>query len=142
VTNSLLAGVTAPIFNAGRLRSQVEIQDALREQALLAYQQAVLVALQDVENALISLSRNRDRSEALANAVNAARSAAELARLRYSTGLIDFQSVLDTERNVLLLEESLARNRADGVLALISLYKALGGGWSATEPPAATKDIP
>lgn len=142
VTNSLLAGVTAPIFDAGRLRSQVEIQDAVREQALLAYRQAVLVALQDVENALVSLSRNRDRSEALGNAVSAARGAAELARLRYSTGLIDFQSVLDTERNVLLLEESLARNRADGVLALISLYKALGGGWSATEPPAATKDIP
>ncbi len=142
VTNSLLAGVTAPIFDAGRLRSQVEIQDAVREQALLAYQQAVLVALQEVENALVDVSRNRDRNEALASAVGAARSAAELARLRYSTGLIDFQSVLDTERNVLLLEETLARNRADGVLALVSLYKALGGGWSATEPPAATKDIP
>lgn len=142
VTNSLFAGITAPVFNAGRLRSQVEIQDAVREQALFAYQQAVLAALQDVENALVDLSRNRDRNEALANAVGAARSAAELARLRYSTGLIDFQSVLDSERNVLLLEESLARNRADGVLALISLYKALGGGWSTAGSPAATKDTP
>lgn len=142
VTNSLLAGITAPVFNAGRLRSQVEIQDAVREQALAAYRQAVLVALQEVENALVDLSRNRDRNEALTSAVAAARSAAELARLRYGTGLIDFQPVLDSERNVLLLEESLARSRADGVLALVSLYKALGGGWSATEPPAATKDIP
>jgi len=142
VTNSLLAGVTAPVFNAGRLRSQVEAQDAVREQALAAYRQAVLTALQDVENALVDLSRNRDRSEALANAVGAARSAAELARLRYGTGLLDFQPVLDSERNVLLLEESLARSRADGVLALVSLYKALGGGWSATLPPAATKELP
>ncbi|MCG3201934.1 MAG: Solvent efflux pump outer membrane protein SrpC [Gammaproteobacteria bacterium] len=142
VTSSVFAGITAPIFDADRLRSQVEIQDAVREQAYFAYQRAVLVALQDVENALVDLSRNRDRNAALANAVDAARSAAELARLRYGTGLIDFQSVLDSERNVLLLEESLARNRADGVLALISLYKALGGGWSTAESPAAAKDTP
>ncbi len=141
-TSSLLAGITAPIFNAGRLRSQVEIQDAVREQALVAYEQTVLVALQDVENALVNLSRNRERGEALANAVNAARSAAELARLRYSTGLIDFQSVLDSERSVLTLEESLARNRADGVLAIISLYKALGGGWATTESRPGEKDTP
>lgn len=142
VTNSLFAGITAPVFNAGRLRAQVEIQDAVREQALYAYQRAVLAALQDVENALVDLAQNRDRREALTNAVGAARDAAELARLRYSTGLIDFQSVLDSERNVLLLEESLARNRADEVLALISLYKALGGGWSTAESPPATKDTP
>ncbi len=142
VTNSLFAGITAPVFNAGRLRAQVEIQDAVREQALYAYQRAVLAALQDVENALVDLAHNRDRHEALTNAVGAARDAAELARLRYSTGLIDFQSVLDSERNVLLLEESLARNRADEVLALISLYKALGGGWSTAESPPATKDTP
>jgi outer membrane protein TolC len=59
-----------------------------------------------------------------------ARDAAALARQRYSAGLIDFQSVLDSERNVLVLEESLASNRANGVQALIRLYKALGGGWS------------
>ena len=128
--SSLLAGVTAPIFDAGRLRAQVDIQDAVREQALVSYERAVLAALQEVENALVALARSRERSEALANAVNAARSAAALARQRYSAGLIDFQSVLDTERSVLALEDSLASSRADGVLALIRLYKALGGGWS------------
>ena len=130
VASSLLAGITGPIFDAGRRRALVEIQDAVREQALVAYEQTVLVALQDVENALVSLARNRERVEALANAVESARIAARLARHRYSTGLIDFQSVLDSERNVLVLEESLASARSNGVLALIRLYKALGGGWS------------
>lgn len=128
-TSSLIAGVTAPIFNAGKLRSQVEIQDAVREQAQVSYEQTVLAALQEVENALVSLARNRERSQALATAGEAARNAAQLARYRYSTGLIDFQPVLDTERNVRSVEDSLAVTRADSVLALIRLYKALGGGW-------------
>lgn len=128
-TSSLLAGITSPVFNAGRLRAQVEIQDAVREQAQVSYEQAILTALQEVENALVALARNRERVEALAIAAESARNAAELARQRYSAGLIDFQSVLDTERNVLSAEDSLASSRADGVLALIRLYKALGGGW-------------
>jgi NodT family efflux transporter outer membrane factor (OMF) lipoprotein len=135
-TSSLLAGITAPIFDAGRLKSQVEIQDAVREQAQVSYEQSVLTALQDVENALVSLVRNREREQALALADEAARNAALLARQRYSAGLIDFQSVLDTERSVLSVADSLASTRADGVLALIRLYKALGGGWS---PQAATR---
>ena len=140
---SLLGGVTAPIFNAGRLRSQVEVQDAVREQAQLTYEQTVLTTLQEVEDALVALVNNRQRSEALAHALEAARSAALIARQRYSAGVIDFQPVLDTERSVLSLEDSLASSRADGVLALIQLYKALGGGWSPqAESRPAGKDTP
>ena len=141
--SSLSGSVTAPIFDAGRLRALVEIQDAVREQALVAYEQTVLVALQEAENALVDLARNRERGEALGNAAESARSAAELARARYGAGLIDFQSVLTSQRSVLILEETLARNRANGVLALIRLYKALGGGWSPqAEPLAISKDTP
>ncbi len=129
-TSALLAGFTAPIFNAGRLRAQVEIQDSVRERAQVAYEQTVLTALQEVENALVAIARNRERGEALANAVDSARNAAQLARQRYSAGLIDFQSVLVSERSVLVLEESLGINQANAVRALIRLYKALGGGWS------------
>jgi len=141
--SSLLAGITGPVFNAGRLRAQVEIQDAVREQAQVTYEQTVLTALQEVENALVALARNRERVEALAISSESARNAAQLAQQRYSAGLIDFQSVLDTERSVLSAGDSLASSRADGVLALIRLYKALGGGWSpqtATRP--AGKDTP
>jgi NodT family efflux transporter outer membrane factor (OMF) lipoprotein len=130
VSYSLLGGITAPIFNAGRLKSQVEVQDAIREQAQVAYEQAVLTALEEVENALVALSRNRERGEALVRASEAARAAAQLAKQRYGVGVIDFQSVIDTERTVLSVEDGLASARADGVLALIRLYKALGGGWS------------
>ncbi len=129
-TWSLLGGITAPIFEAGRLRSQVEIQDALREQAQVNYEQAVLKALQEVENALVAVARNQEREAALTTAVDSARLAAELARSRYSAGLIDFQSVLETDRTMLTVEESLAQTRADGVLAIVRLYKSLGGGWS------------
>ena len=137
-TSTLLGSITAPIFDAGRLRSQVEIQDAVREQAAVAYEQTVLSALQDVENALVALARNRERSEALAIATDSASQAADMARQRYTAGLIDFQSVLDTERSVRAFEDSLATARADGVQALIRLYKALGGGWTASTEPAAT----
>jgi len=143
VASSLFAGIAGPLFDAGRLRAQVEIQDAVREQAQVAYEQTVLVALLDVENALVALVRNRERVEALASAVESVRNAAQLARQRYSAGLIDFQSVLDSERSVLLLEESLASARANGVQALIRLYKALGGGWSPqSDVRSANKDAP
>ncbi len=128
--SSLLAGITAPIFDAGRLRVQVDIQDAVREQAWIAYEQTVLTALQDVENALVALARSQERVEALGNAAESARVAAEFARQRYSAGLIDFQSVLDTERTLLSNEDSLASAREFAVQALIRLYKALGGGWT------------
>jgi multidrug efflux system outer membrane protein len=137
---SLLGSVTAPIFNAGRLKSQVEAQDAVREQAEVTYEQAVLTALQDVENALVALARNRERGEALTRAAKATRNAAQLARQRYGAGIIDFQSVIDTERTALSVEDSLASTRSDEVLALIRLYKALGGGWShETEPRTASQ---
>lgn len=136
-TSSLLAGITAPLFDAGRLRNQVAIQNALREQALITYEKTVLTALQEVENALVGIVRNRERVEALTSATESANRAEEMARQRYSAGLIDFQSVLDTQRSVRTIEDSLATSRSDGVLALIRLYKALGGGWS----PSAEKDM-
>ncbi|MBU5613648.1 efflux transporter outer membrane subunit [Geomonas azotofigens] len=127
--SSLLGGVTAPIFDAGKLASQVEIQDAVRQKAEIAYRQSLLTALQEVENALVSLSKSQQRGEALQSAAASARNAAVLARQRYSAGLIDFQSVVDTERNVLSVEDGLAATRGDTALALVTLYKALGGGW-------------
>jgi len=145
-TWNLMSGITAPIFQAGRLRAQVEVQDAAREQALVAYEQTVLEALRDVENALVALTRSRQRTQALEIAAEAARSAADMARQRYSSGLIDFQPVLDAERNALSSEDSLASARADGLLALVRLYKALGGGWpphpGPTDTDTPSKDIP
>lgn len=130
VTRSLLNNVAGVIFDGGRLRSQVEIQSAIQERALIEYEAAVLAALEDVENALVSLAETRRREAALHDAAGAARNAALLARHRYTGGLIDFQAVLDTERTALTVEDSMASAEADGASALIRLYKALGGGWT------------
>ncbi len=140
---SLLGGLTAPIFDAGRLKSQAEAQDAVREQAEATYAQTVLAALQEAEDAVSALARSRERGEALTRAAEAARAAASLARLRYGAGVIDFQAVIDTERTLLTVEDNLASTRSDEVLALIRLYKALGGGWSSeTDRRLASRSTP
>jgi multidrug efflux system outer membrane protein len=130
-TRLIAASVGAPIFEAGRLRQQVVIRTAEQEQALAAYEAALFGALRDVENARAALANGQARGEALALAVQAARNAAQLASFRYRSGLVDFQTVLDTERSVRTLQDSQASTQADTVIALIQLYKALGGGWSA-----------
>jgi outer membrane protein TolC len=129
-THSLLGSITAPIFEAGRIRGDIEVQDALLEQARIAYQKTVLTALQDVENALVELSSSGRRRDELTLAVGSARQALELARHQYSAGLVDFQTVLDSQRTVLGLEDQLASSTGDHSTALIQLYKALGGGWT------------
>lgn len=143
LARSLAASVSGPVFDAGRLRAQVEVQDALREQQLAAYRKAVLGALEDVQNALVALSDTRLREQALVDAADAARNAALYARHRYASGLIDFQTVLSTERSLLTIEDNLASAEAARLTALVQLYKALGGGWSpgdgtATPAPEST----
>ncbi len=135
---SLVGSVAQTIFDAGRIRQQIAIQGAAQEQAVVSYEATVLTALEDVENALVSIEKNRERLAALGTAVEAARSAAELARQQYQAGLADFQTVLDTERSVLSVEDSLASTQANRTTALIQLYKALGGGWSRAERTSPT----
>lgn len=129
-TRSLLAGITAPIFDSGRIRSQIEIQDAVLEQARLNYQSTVLTALEDVENALENLDNSRLREARLRRATASAQLAWEIARYRYQSGLVDFQSVLDSQRTLLNLQDQLTTAEGAHSDAQIQLYKALGGGWS------------
>ena len=129
LAHSLLARLAGTVFDGGRLRQQVEIQNAVQERALVAYESAVLTALEETENTLAALANSRLREAALKEAVEAARNAALLARHRYTAGSVDFQTVLTTERTLLSTEDSLATARAESVSALIRLYKVLGGGW-------------
>jgi outer membrane protein TolC len=130
VARSLLGSLTAPIFYRGRIRRQIEIQSEAQEQALVGYESTVLAALEEAENAIVSLANARRRRASLEAAVEASRVAAELARQRYSTGLTSYQTVLDTERTELAAEDSLESSKAEGAQALVRLYKALGGGWT------------
>ena len=129
-TAGAIAGISSPIFDAGRIRANIQAADAAEEQAYYAYRSTVLTALSETEDALIACRRTAERLATLEKATAAAREADTLARLRYDTGEIDFLTVLDAQRSLLSLEDSLLTTRADRTIAFIQLYKALGGGWS------------
>jgi NodT family efflux transporter outer membrane factor (OMF) lipoprotein len=129
ITRALSGTLAATLFDGGRLRSQVDAQSAVQEQALVSYQSNVLTALEEVENALKSYAAARERVDARRNAAESARNAADLARNLYQSGLADFQQVLETQRTQLTTEDSLASAEAILRTSLITLYKALGGGW-------------
>jgi len=129
VAASLLASVSLPVFDAGAQKAQVRANQAALEQAHQAYRTAVLTALTDVEDALVALQGDRERLIRLQNAAEAAQSAAVLARQRYSSGLVDFQTVLETQRTQLGTQDSTAIARAAVSSDHVRLYKALGGGW-------------
>ncbi len=140
LTRSLSTSLSQSLFDGGRLSSRVRAQEAVQQQAAIAYQQTVLLALEEVENALTAYANSHRRRAALQEAMGAARNAALLARQRYEGGLIDFQSVLDTDRTRLSSEDSLASAELDERAALIALYKAMGGGWDEQSALAPTTE--
>lgn len=129
VAASLLGSVSVPLLDGGANRAQVRAQEASLEQARIAYQAAVLAALKDVEDALVSLRGNRERLVRLTAAADAAGNAALLAQQRYRSGLIDFQAVLETQRTLLSTQDGVATTVASVSADHVRLYKALGGGW-------------
>jgi NodT family efflux transporter outer membrane factor (OMF) lipoprotein len=142
-TGTVLAAISAPIFDGGAIRGQIEQARGNADVALASYRTAVLTALGDVENAMAALANTRTREVALALAVDDARNALLLAQSQYRAGLVDFQTLLDSERSLLSSEDGLASARADRATALIQLYKALGGGWqSAPIPDSALPGMP
>ncbi len=143
VVSVLLASVALPVFDGGARRAQVRAQQAALDQAYRAYQATVLTALKDVEDALVALRGDRERLVSLQRAAEAAGNAALLARQRYSSGLIDFQTVLDTQRTQLRTQESVASTRIALSADHVRLYKALGGGWQPDHRAATpTQDAP
>ncbi len=119
-----------PIFSGGRIRANIRVQDARQEQALLQYEKSILTALEEVENALSSHTRELRRHESLRASVAANRRALELAMDRYTSGLESFLSVLDAQRSVYAAEDQLVQSERNAVVSLIAVYKSLGGGWS------------
>lgn len=130
LTRSVLASVTASLFDGGAAQAQVRVQQAALEQARLAHEAAVLAALQDVENALAALQGNRERLARLTDAAASAAQAELLARQRYASGLVDYGTLLDTQRSLLSVQSDLETTRATWSADHVRLYKALGGGWT------------
>lgn len=137
VLRSVLASVSLPVFDGGQRRAQVRVQQAAFDEARENYRAAVLTALRDVEDALIALRKAHEELAARQRAAAAARNAALLASNRYASGLIDFQTVLETQRTLLNAQDSVAGTEAELGVDYVRLYKALGGGWT----PAALGEI-
>ena len=121
--------ISLPMFTGGRIRSQVRVQDARLQQAVIAYRSAVLSALEETENALVNYSQEQTRHERLESAVKSNEEAVRLSSDLYKAGLTDFLSVLDAQRELYANEDLLAQSRTTQTVKLIALYKALGGGW-------------
>lgn len=133
-TWSLIPGVQWNIFSGGRIQSQIRAEEALTEQALLAYEQTVLRALEEVENSLVAYEQEKLRRDQLQRAADASERALELVRTQYRSGLTDFQSYLDSERVLFSQQDSLAVSEGQVVQNLIALNRALGGGWVPPDP--------
>ncbi|HEY2588413.1 MAG TPA: efflux transporter outer membrane subunit [Tepidisphaeraceae bacterium] len=126
---SIGPGVTWPIFDAGRIRANIRVQNEAVNQDLSNYEQTVLNAMSEVEDALVDYSREQQRRSALAEAVAANQQARDLANQQYQQGVVDFLTVLQAERDLFGAQDALAQSDIRISSDLVAIYKALGGGW-------------
>jgi outer membrane protein TolC len=117
------------LFNYGRITNSIRVEDARFQQLAVDYENTVLQAIQEVEDAMVAFARTQDQVAFLADAVAAYKSSVDLSTLQYKEGLVDFQRVLDAQQNLVQQQDNLVTTTGDVGLNLISLYKALGGGW-------------
>jgi multidrug efflux system outer membrane protein len=126
---SIGPSVSWPIFDAGRIRGNIAVQNAREEQAVATYEQSVLTALQEVEDALVNYAKEESRRRTLADAADANRRAVDLANQLYAAGRTDFLSVLQAQRDLYASQDALIQSTRSVSTNLITLYKSLGGGW-------------
>jgi len=128
------------LFDGNRVRNQIKVEDARAEQALYQYEQSMLNALNEAENAMTQYLLQRDTLAALERSQQAGRRSVKLATGLYKDGLSDFQNVLDSQRALFEIENQLAAARGDTVINLVQLYKAIGGGWNPAGPQDVSKE--
>jgi NodT family efflux transporter outer membrane factor (OMF) lipoprotein len=134
VTWSIGLPIRWKLFAGGAVRSQIAAERARTEQLIAAYEGAVLLALEEVEDAMISYATEIRRRGRLAESVDATQRSLDLVLTQYRAGLTDFQNVLDTQRSLLSRQDDLAASEGQVIKSLVALYRALGGGW---DPEAA-----
>jgi multidrug efflux system outer membrane protein len=116
-------------LDLGRVRARLKAADAHAEAQLAFYERTVLAALEETENALVDFGRSQARRDYLQASARAAEQAVTLAEDRYRQGVADFLPVLDAQRTLLSVQDQLAQSQTRTATALVSVYKALGGGW-------------
>jgi NodT family efflux transporter outer membrane factor (OMF) lipoprotein len=140
-TSGSLRGAIGPsirwdILNYGRLINNIRVQDAIFQQLAAAYQNSVLTANEEVENALITFLRTQTQRDFLQQSVDATQRANQLVLIQYREGLVDFTSVFQVQEELVLQQDNEALARGNLALSVIDLYRALGGGWELRLPPA------
>jgi multidrug efflux system outer membrane protein len=126
---SVVGALTQPIFEAGRIRSGVKLAEAQKQEMLLTYKRTIQNAFRDVSDALIAYRKNREFRIEQEKLKNAAQDSARLSNLRFKSGETDYLEVLTNETNYFSAELGLAQAQFNELLALVELYRALGGGW-------------
>jgi outer membrane protein TolC len=121
------ANLLQPLLNFGRIRAGIDLADAQQKEAYLAFEKAMLEALQETETALTRYLKEEIRRQTLARSVADLRESVRLSQLRYTEGVISFLDVLDSQRVLYVAEIELARSEAETSTNLIALYKSLGG---------------
>jgi NodT family efflux transporter outer membrane factor (OMF) lipoprotein len=133
-SSALSWGISSPvqwnIFNGGRVRNNIDLQNALLQLRLAEYRQQILKAIEEVENALAAYNLNRVRGDHLARATAASSEAVNLVLVQYKTGLTDFNNVLVSQRDLVSQQDDLVQTQTATELSLVALYRALGGGWN------------
>jgi multidrug efflux system outer membrane protein len=133
-TWSVESSVLGPIFAAGRIKRNYQAAQARREQARVRYEAAVTSSFSEVSRALVDRAKLVETERQRARTVNAYQEAARLANLRYTSGLSAYFEVLDAQQQLFPAEISLVQTRRNQLIAVVNLYKALGGGWPASAP--------
>ncbi|MBC7773499.1 MAG: efflux transporter outer membrane subunit, partial [Pyrinomonadaceae bacterium] len=139
---SIGPSVSWPILDFGRIRSNIDVRTAREEQGFVAYERVVLVSLREVEDALVAFMKEQARHRSLNAATESNRRAANLAKQLYQDGLSDFLSVLQAQRDLFESEDAIAQSDLAITTNLVSLYKALGGGWEVEARGATTTNPP
>src|SRR5262249_53221069 len=136
---SIGPGISWAAFDLGRVHARVAGARARTNTTVAEYEQTVLKALEETENALVTHARTRDQLIHASDAAESSAAAAKLARVRYEGGIVDFLEVLDAERTQLVAEDQLARTPTEPAASLIAVYKAVGGAWEGAPSPRYTQ---
>lgn len=129
-----------PVFDSGRIRANIRVQDARQERAIVVYESTVMTALGEVEDALVAYAKEQNRLIALNEGVEANRRAVAIAKQLYANGLVGFLNVIDAERSLFAGEDQRIQSEALVLTNLVALYKALGGGWEQSYPERQEQD--
>jgi len=136
---NIIGNLLQPIFHAGKNKRRVEITESRQRQTLYGYERAILNAFRETEDALVSYRKTGEQRTAQEDRVAAERKVLELAELRYRGGVSDYLEVLDAQRSLFNAEIDAAQTAGANLVALVRIYKALGGGWPAAPEPASAE---